>query len=273
VGYISEIYCMSNKLTVIYDYRVGNRGRTRSKKDTTIELGPWLDIQSNKDLLYNKRCFYILKPNSENIIKFGIAGLDGRGGAWGRLHQYINEYGFSEDLNPCAGIKMLYLAGTVYNPNVQTVNSAIYRKELACKQHFRDTAIKGRGFERIFLEKIDELFKIVDDKSNKSFQDIEQERRTSDRLSQAGITADDKVIKIISHDTKGGKSQAKTQYKTEWNRPYTITENKKVRGKTVTTTTTVPFTLETANKLITYLDGAKALEVYHILHPEAKFRD
>jgi len=263
----------ANRMTVLYDYRAGMKGRTRSKKDTTIELGPWLDIETNKRKLYNTRCFYILKPNSENVVKFGIAGLEGRASAWGRLHQYINEYGYSEDLNPCAGIKLLYLAGNIYNPNVETVNTAIYRKELACKQYFRDTAIKGRGFERIFLERIDELFKIVDDKSNKSFEDIETERRQSERLQQAEITPEDKVMKIISHDTKGGKSQAKTQYKVQWSRPYTITEKKKIDGKIVTTTKEVPFTFETANKLMTYLDGAKSLELYKILHKDSKFRD
>ena len=68
---------------------------------------------------------------------------------------------------------------------------------------------------------------IVDDKSNKSFEDIETERRTSERLQQAEITPEDKVMKIISHDTKGGKSQAKTQYKVQWSRPYILTEKKK----------------------------------------------
>jgi len=263
----------ANKMTVLYDYRANIKGRTRSKKDTTLELGPWLDIEINKRKLYNTRCFYIVKPNSENIVKFGIGGLEGRASAWGRLHQYINEYGYSEDLNPCAGIKLLYLAATIYNPNVETTSSAVYRKELACKQYFRDTAIKGRGFERIFLERIDELFKIVDDKSNKSFEDIELERRQSERLAQANLTPEDKVIKIISHDTKGGKSQAKTQYKTQWSRPYKLTEKKKVNGKIETTEQLVDTTFETANKLIGFLDGAKALEVYHILHPDAKFRD
>ena len=263
----------ANKLTVIYDYRANVKGRTRSKKDTTLELGPWLDTVSNQRKLYNTRCFYIVKPNFEDTVKYGIGGLDGKSGAYGRLRQYVLEYGYAEDLNPCKGVRLLYLAATIYNPNVETVNSAVYRKEKAAKDFFRSDAIEGRGFERILQERLDELFKILDSKSNKSFEDIETERRTSERLKEAEITPEDKVIKIISHDTKGGKSQAKTQYKTQWSRPYILTEKKRVDGKIVTTQKEVPYTFEPYSKLITYLDGARQLEIYHILHPNAKFRD
>jgi len=263
-----------NALTVIYDYRESLRGRTRSKKDTTVELGPWLNLETNKRRLYNTRIFYIIKPNIDDVVKYGIGGLEGKSGAWGRLHQYILEYGYATELNPCTGVRLLYLAATVYNPSVETVNTAVYRKELACKQFFRDTAIEGRGFERILQSRLDELFKIVDSKSNKSWEDIESERRTSERLAQANITPEDKVIKIISHDTKGGKSQAKTKYKVQWNRPYILTEKKKDKDGVIVTTQKEAFeTMEPANKIITYLDGSKQLEVYHILHPDAKFRD
>ena len=37
--------------------------------------------------------------------------------------------------------------------------------------------------------------------------------------------------------------------------------------------TRLPCGARSAGALMTYLDGAKALEVYHILHPDAKFRD
>jgi len=261
----------ANKMTVLYDYRANVK--TRSKKDTTLELGPWLDIESNQRRIYNTRVFYIVKPNFEDTVKYGIGGLDGKSGAYGRLRQYVLSYGYATELNPCKGVRLLYLAATIYNPNVETVNTAVYRKELQAKTFFRDTAIEGRGFERILQERLDELFKILDSKSNKSWEDIELERRQSERLAQANLTPEDKVMKIISHDTKGGKSQAKTQYKTQWSRPYKLTEKKKVNGKIVTTEKLVETTFETANKLIGFLDGAKALEVYHILHKDSKFRD
>ena len=263
-----------NALTVIYDYRESLRGRTRSKKDTTVELGPWLNLETNKRRLYNTRMFYIIKPNIDDTIKFGIGGLDGKSGSYGRLKQYILEYGYTTELNPCTGVRLLYLAATVYNPNVLTVNTSVYRKEKAAKDFFRSDAIEGRGFERIFLERISELFKIVDDRSNKSWEDIELERRQSERLSQANVTPEDKVIKIISHETKGGKSQAKTKYKVQWSRPYMLTEKKKDKDGVIITTQKQNFeTMEPANKIITYLDGARQLELYHILHKDSKFRD
>ena len=39
--------------------------------------------------IYNVRLFYVLKPSSEDVVKFGIAGLTGTSSSWGRLHQYI----------------------------------------------------------------------------------------------------------------------------------------------------------------------------------------
>ena len=122
-----------NALTVIYDYRESLRGRTRSKKDTTVELGPWLNLETNKRRLYNTRIFYIIKPNIDDTIKFGIGGLDGKSGAWGRLHQYILEYGNTTELNPCTGVRLLYLAATVYNPNVETRNPLFTVKNLLAK--------------------------------------------------------------------------------------------------------------------------------------------
>ena len=260
-----------NALTVIYDYRESLRGRTRSKKDTTVELGPWLNLETNKRRLYNTRMFYIIKPNIDDTIKFGIGGLDGKSGSYGRLKQYILEYGYTTELNPCTGVRLLYLAATVYNPNVLTVNTSVYRKEKAAKDFFRSDAIEGRGFERILQSRLDELFKIVDDRSNKSWEDIELERRQSERLKQADILPSDKVIKIISHITKP-KSQAKTQFLVQWSRPYKITEKKKVNGKIVTTEKEVNETYEPYSKLITYLDGGKMFQLYSILHPDTQFR-
>ena len=260
-----------NALTVIYDYRESLRGRTRSKKDTTVELGPWLNLETNKRRLYNTRMFYIIKPNIDDTIKFGIGGLDGKSGSYGRLKQYILEYGYTTELNPCTGVRLLYLAATVYNPNVLTVNTSVYRKEKAAKDFFRSDAIEGRGFERILQERLDELFKIVDSKSNKSWLDIETTRRTSERLAQAEILPSDKVMKILSHITKP-KSKAKTQFLVQWSRPYKLTEKKKVNGKIVTTEKLVDTTYEPYSKLITYLDGGRSFEVYSILHPDTQFR-
>lgn len=257
-------------MKVFFDYRAG---KTRSSKNKTIELGPWLDLQSTKKMLYDYRCFYVLKPNIDSMVKFGIAGLDGKAGAWGRLHQYINEYGYETELNKCSGIRLLYLVGTKYSPNVETTNTAVFKKELQCKKYFRDSAVKGRGYERILEEKLEELFKLIDDTSNQSWEDTETNRRTSERLQQAEITPDDKVTAIVSHETKPHPSKAKTKYLVRWSRPYILTEKKRVKGKIETTTREVYETLETYEKLLTYLDGLTSVKLYKEAHPSSKFRD
>ena len=78
--------------TVIFDYRKERKTRNNT---TTVELGPWLDVAANKKRIYNMRLFYVIKPVADNIVKFGVAGLTGDASAWGRLHQYINQYGLN----------------------------------------------------------------------------------------------------------------------------------------------------------------------------------
>ena len=277
--------------------------RIREKETNSVELGPWLDNFDNKKKIYNMRLFYVLKPNAEDVVKFGIAGTRGEAGGWGRLHQYINEYGYTTDLNRCTGIQLLYLAGNKYNSNVEITNSDVFKKERACKQYFRAPEVKahliGRGFERINLDRIQELFDIIDDPSNKDFGDVETERRVSERLSQQNLTADDYVVKITSHTTKGGKSKAMTQYTCYWNRPAVLTKKKLVkklnpnprkdsdlrdaeidrqrdaeRFQTAEVSRVEDHTTKEFYKnIILFKNGSKAMEIYKSLHPEGKFRD
>jgi len=313
----------NNKMEVLFDYRTNkpNLGRTRSssrkanqnmytagerireQETNSVELGPWLDDFDNKKKIYNMRLFYVVLPNSESVVKFGIAGTMGEAGAWGRLHQYINEYGYTSDLNACTGIQLLYLAGNQYRSNVQLTDSDVFKKERACKQYFRAPEVKahliGRGFERINLDRIQELFDIIDDPSNKDFGDVETERRVSERLSQQNLTADDYVVKIIGHTTKGGKSKAMTQYTCYWNRPAVLTQKKLVkklnpnprkdsdlrdaeidrqrdidRFQTEETSRVEDHTTKEFYKnVILFKGGPKAMEIYKSLHPEGKFRD
>jgi hypothetical protein len=261
---------MVNTFKVFHDYR--SIRKTRNSTNTGMpDLGTWLDEEKNQEDIYNYRLFYVLKSNADDVVKFGIAGYQGgKSGAWGRLHQYINEYGYSTDLNPCSGIKLLYLAGTVYNPTVIPTESAVYMKEKACKDYFRATAIKGRGYERILKERLDELFKIIDNKSNKSWEDIEKDRRKTARLKQANITAEDAVLAILKHETAGGKSRERTKYLVQWSRAYVLLDETDVKADNLIETDT---TWETAYRIITFLDGSRALDVYKALHPDAKFRD
>jgi len=313
----------NNKMEVLFDYRTNkpNLGRTRSssrkanqerytagetiraKETNSVELGPWLDDFDNKKKIYNMRLFYVLLPNSESVVKFGIAGTQGEAGAWGRLHQYINEYGYTSVLNACTGIQLLYLAGNQYNPRVQLTDSEVFQKERACKQYFRQPEVNahilGRGYERFKLERIQELFDIIDDPSNKDFGDVETERRVSERLSQQNLTADDYIVRIIGHTTKGGKSKAMTQYTCYWNRPTILTQKKLVkklnpnprkdsdlrdaeidrqrdidRFQTEETSRVEDHTTkEFFKNVVLFKGGAKAMDIYRALHPQGKFRD
>ena len=281
---------MSDNFKVFFDYRKA-RGKTRSatKKaaggsDTnSIELGPWLDQFENKKAIYNYRLFYVLKPNAESVVKFGIAGTEGSSGAYGRLHQYINTFGYATDLNRCLGIQMLYLAGNKYNKKVELTNSDVYKKELACKQYFRSPEINahltGRGYERINLERISELFKIIDDPSNKTFGDVETERRIQQQRGQQQLEDTDKILRITGHETLGGKSKARTKYKCYWNRPAVLTKEKLVKKKKAGFESETVETIEDHEtwqfytEIIGMKGGNEAIEVYKILHPSSKFRD
>ena len=296
---------MSDKFTVLFDYRKA-LGRTRSKKttvDTTVELGPWLDDWANKKRMYNMRLFYILKPNGENdVIKFGIAGQnEGSSASWGRLHSYINVFGVADDLNRCKGIRLLYLAGNVYNPKVEVKNTDVFKKEMACKRFFRNPDnnghMIGRGFERIKVERLPELFAIMENPSNKDFGDVETERRLSQRLAEQNLNEDDYIVKIIEHKTIGGKSRAKTKYLCYWNRGAVLTKEKLVKLNTnmqkdsdlrdrqidldrdaryiteETEKTVDHTTWQTYRDILLFKNGEKAIDIYKTLHPTAKFRD
>ena len=297
---------MSDKFTVLFDYRKAlgrTRRQTKSSTTNSTELGPWLDDFANKKKIYNMRLFYVLKPNAEDVVKFGIAGTRGEAGAWGRLHQYINEYGYTTDLNRCTGIQLLYLAGNKYNPDVEITKSDVFKKERACKMYFRAPEVKahliGRGFERINLDRIQELFDIIDDPSNKDFGDVETERRVSERLSQQNLTADDYIVKIISHYTAPGKSRKMTKYLCYWNRPSVLTKQKLVkklnpnprkdsdlrdaeidkqrdieRFQTEETSRELDHTTNQFYKdIVLFKGGAKAMDIYKALHPNGHFRD
>ena len=109
---------MSNKVKTLYESQDG------------IELKQWLDVQSNRRMLDNKRILYVVRANIDNsLIKFGIGGVEHGGtSAFGRLLQYINYYGEGGEFD-CKGIKLFLIVANEYNPNVDGKNSAIFRKE------------------------------------------------------------------------------------------------------------------------------------------------
>ena len=86
-------------------------------------------------------------------------------------------------------------------------------------------------------------------------------------------------VRIISHETKGGKSRALTKYKVQWNRPYTLTSQKKIKGKSLdedrieTTEVTDDTTKEFFKNIILFRNGGPAITAYKAMHPKGIFRD
>ena len=258
---------MSNKVKTLFE-----------NKDGT-ELKEWLDgktkiageMKTNRELIKNKRILYVIRPNiDKSLIKFGIGGVEhGGSSAYGRLLQYVNYYGESGEFD-CLGVKLFLIVANEYNPNVEGKNSAIFRKEKFLKAQLNGDTLSGRGTERVKTN-IRKLFGLIFQTSNKTDEDIEIERRKSERLEQSNITKDDKVTKVTDHVTPT-TGTGKTVYRTHWNRPYILTEKiKDKNGKVKTKETKVFETDETYKTLVTVRDGKEKVDEYINKHPRARF--
>jgi hypothetical protein len=212
---------------------MSNRVKTLYENKDGIELKQWLDVESNRRMLDNMRILFVVRANiDKSLIKFGIGGVEHGGtSAFGRLLQYVNYYGEGKEFD-CLGIKLFLIVANTYNPNVEGKDSAIFRKEKFLKGQLKGDTLSGRGTERVTTN-LRKLFGLIFQTSNKTDEDIELERRKSERLEQANITTDDKVMKVTAHVTpKTGRGV--TLYRTHWNRPYTINyrEDKRQGRKT-----------------------------------------
>ena len=250
---------MSNKVKILFEDVQGT------------ELKPWLDKEANRRMLDNKRILYVTRANLDNgLIKFGVGGVENGGtSAFGRMLQYINYYGEQGEFD-CKGIKLVLIVANEYNPNVEGKNSAIFRKEKFLKAQLRGDTLSGRGTERVTTN-IRKLFNLIKQSSNKTDEDIEVERRKTERLEQAKVTSEDQVMKVTAHVTPS-KGKGKTLFRTHWSRPYVLTEKKRNKdGKLVTTEKKVWTTDEPYSKLITYRDGKEKTDSYIKAHPRARF--
>ena len=64
-------------LIEIFDYKTDNRGEP-------VELAEWL--KENRDKLDDMKILYVIKPNRDELLKFGIAGArEGGTSAYGRI--------------------------------------------------------------------------------------------------------------------------------------------------------------------------------------------
>lgn len=97
--------------------------------------------------LENTRAFYIIKPKSEDILKFGISG-NNDGGGIGRLQQYRLTYGISDSTNDCLGVKLMFLGVTKYNSDVEAKNSEVHKREQHVIKYIKENNLIARGRER-----------------------------------------------------------------------------------------------------------------------------
>ena len=148
-----------------------------------------------------------------------------------------------------------------YNPNVEGKNSAIFRKEKFLKSQLKGDTMSGRGTERVTTN-IRKLFNLIKQSSNKTDEDIEIERRKTERLQQANITSDDQVMKVTAHVTpKTGKGV--TLFRTHWSRPYILTERTRDKdGRLVTKEKKVFTTDESYKNIINFRDGKEKADEY-----------
>ena len=95
-------------LREIFDYKKDNTCTCRRRP---IELAEYLNVPANKvKLIFFLKILYVLKPNKDELLKFGIAGArEGKESAWARLQQYVNTYGKQTDFSPCLGVKLYYI--------------------------------------------------------------------------------------------------------------------------------------------------------------------
>jgi hypothetical protein len=238
-----------NKVEVIYENQQG------------IELAEWLRKESNRRSLDNKRILYVMRANMDNsLIKFGVGGVEHGGtSAYGRLLQYINYYGEGGEFD-CLGIKLFLIVANNYNANVEGKNSAIFRKEKFLKAQLKGDTMTGRGTERVTTN-LRKLFNLILQKSNQTDEDIELERRKTERIQQQDLQPDDRVVKIESHITPSGKGM--TRYRAIWNRPNIQTERKKDKDGNFVVTEKKDFgTDQFYHQLIKFQDGKEAVDKY-----------
>jgi len=243
-----------SKLKIIFNFN-------DTPEKEPVELGEWLQVQKNQDDIYNMRCLYLLRPNMENeLTKLGIAGENGGTGAYGRLRQYVLEYGFEQPGFNCHGVKMFLLVGVKYNKDVDIKNSFVFKKELQLIREFKGDRLPGRGRERIMTD-LAKVYEVVFDNSTMTSLEKETKLRKSLRIQQSDIQVDDWVLNVTKHVTPK-KGTGKTVFYTEFTRPYI---DEKTNQKTKKKETTLTFhTNETYENLENIPNGKTQVDRYII---------
>ena len=133
-----------------------------------MDLKDFID-QFGGEIKENTRALYIIQPNIEKALKFGIAG-SGNGDALKRLKEHQATYGYNNKDNKCTGATIWYLGVTTYNRLVLKEKSQVARVEADIKKDFKKHLRSNRGTELLFGVTPKELIAFV----NKTQQTDEQ---------------------------------------------------------------------------------------------------
>lgn len=151
--------------------------------DKGMDLNKFLKKYENvkatdkENTLKNKRVFYVISPNAENIFKIGIAGVND-GQAIGRFQQYRLYYGNENKKNKCTGVKVHFVCKTNYNDMTEPTNSYIHKLEKCMKTKLKNNLVRGGEWVKTSLKNIKDAFDVC----SGSVKEIETIPRRSKRL-------------------------------------------------------------------------------------------
>jgi hypothetical protein len=121
------------------------------------------------EIKLNTRALYIIQPNAEKALKFGIAG-SGNGDALKRLKEHRATYGDKDKSNPCKGAQIWYLGVTTYNRLVTKEKSQVAKVEADIKKDFKQFLKPDRGTELLFGVEPSKLIEFVSKSRHKDAQ-------------------------------------------------------------------------------------------------------
>ena len=110
-----------------------------------MDLKEFID-KFGEEIKENTRALYIIQPNIEKALKFGIAG-SGTGDALKRLKEHQATYGYNNRDNKCTGATIWYLGVTTYNRLVLKEKSQVAKVEADIKKEFKKKLRSNRGTE------------------------------------------------------------------------------------------------------------------------------
>jgi len=230
-------------------HTLNNNLKVFLKTTKGVELKTWLNKNGHE--LKNHRIFYILKANLEkgNVFKIGLSER-GTNSAYGRLNDYYNTLGASNNSNPCMGVKLYLVVGNIFNPSVQTSDTKVRQMETKMIRHL---GTSERGRER-FAISIQSLFKALDDLNMLKGDENAPASKRSDRILSKNQASQDTVKGIVSHekDRRGNLT-----YNVEFFDALVYDKNEKATTKKQSNKKM------TYQQLVTFREGKRLTDIYN----------